>query len=121
MKPMNISSAIMAFSQGEKIKSSVICITQSIELLGGLFGAEREGAEKVVKMNVEMTAMEIHLSQKITGDESWVDILKHVDMALVMIDSGVPQEASFHLTRALSHVTGIGQRSMTFLKEKDLL
>jgi hypothetical protein len=33
----------------------------------------------------------------------------------------VSQEAGYHLTRALSHVTDIGQRSMNELRDRGLL
>ena len=38
-----------------------------------------------------------------------------------MIHSGVGPEAVIHLTQALSQVTSIGQRSMSFLQEQGLL
>jgi hypothetical protein len=38
-----------------------------------------------------------------------------------MIRSGVPAEASFHLTRALSVVTGIGQQAGETLRQQGLL
>ena len=38
-----------------------------------------------------------------------------------MIDSGVAPESVVHLTQALSQVTTIGHRSMSFLREKGLL
>jgi hypothetical protein len=39
----------------------------------------------------------------------------------MMMDSGVGEEATTHLSKALSMVTNIGQQSMMYLKEKDLL
>ena len=45
----------------------------------------------------------------------------HFEKAIAMIDSGVGEEATVHLSKALSMVTNIGQQSMLFLKEKDLL
>ena len=46
---------------------------------------------------------------------------KNIDLAVIMINSGVPLESVYHLTRALSHVTNIGQRSMTYLKREGFL
>lgn len=37
-----------------------------------------------------------------------------------MMNSGAPQEAVYHLTRAVSHVTVIGQRFLSFLKDSGL-
>jgi len=52
---------------------------------------------------------------------SWDEVLRHIDKALVMINSGVAAEAVVHLTQALSQVTSIGHRSMTILKGEGLL
>ncbi|MCF8128808.1 MAG: hypothetical protein K9N10_09850 [Deltaproteobacteria bacterium] len=118
---METSQAIMAFSQSEKLKSSIICASQSLELLAGLPFPEKEGAQKVIRMNIEMMRQEIHLARNLSGDEDWDEIEKHIGKAVVMIDSGVAPESVVHMTQALSQVTSIGHRSMTVLKEKGLL
>jgi hypothetical protein len=68
-----------------------------------------------------MIADESQLAGKITGDRRWYEIGKKINMALVMIDSGVPQETGFHLTQALSRVTHIGGQAAAVLKENGLL
>ncbi len=118
---MEISQAIMAFSQSEKVKSNLICVSQSLELLGGLPFPENEGAQKVIRMNIEMMRQEIQLARNLSGDDAWDEIEKNIGKAVVMIDSGVAPESVVHLTKALSQVTSIGHRSMTVLKEKGLL
>ncbi|MBT3256445.1 MAG: hypothetical protein HN366_08320 [Deltaproteobacteria bacterium] len=118
---METSQAIMAFSQSEKVKTSLICASQSLQLLTGLPFPEKEGAQKVIRMNIEMMRQEIQLARNLSGDESWDEIEKSIGKAVVMIDSGVAPESVAHLTRALSQVTSIGHRSMTVLKEKGLL
>ncbi|MCG6879876.1 MAG: hypothetical protein LJE96_12120 [Deltaproteobacteria bacterium] len=118
---MKASQAIMAFSQSEKVKTSLICASQSLEFLAGMPFPEKEGAQKVIRMNIEMMRQEIQLARNLTGDELWDEIEKCISRAVVMIDSGVAPEAVVHLTQALSQVTSIGHRSMTILKEKGLL
>jgi len=118
---METNQTIMAFSQSEKVKTSLICASQALQLLTGLPFPESEGAQKVIGMNIEMMRQEIQLARNLSGDESWDEIEKNVGKAVVMIDSGVAPESVVHLTRALSQVTSIGHRSMTVLKEKGLL
>ena len=118
---MNKQNAIIAFSQSEKIKAGLIWMSQTIEVYTGLSVIDRQGAESVIKTVVGMISHEVHLAHRITGDDTWKDVEKHIDMALVMINSQVLQESGFHLTRALSQVTTIGQRSLTVLKEEGLL
>jgi len=118
---METSQAIMAFSQSEKVKTSLICASQSLQLLAGLPFPEKEGAQKVIRMNIEMMRQEIQLARNLSGDEAWDGIEKSIDKTVVMIDSGVAPESVIHMTQALSQVTTIGHRSMTTLKEKGLL
>lgn len=118
---MKIEQAIFAFALSEKVKSGLIWASQIIELYKGLPETDRQGADKIIKLFVNMIANEIHLARKMTKDPIWYDVEKHIDMAIVMINSMVVHESVLHMTRALSHVTSIGQRSMTVLTEAGLI
>ena len=118
---MNEREAIMAFSQSEKVKSGIIWASQALELLGGLPVPEKTGAEKAIKMKIDMIIQEIRLARNMTGNPDWDDIESIIEQAMVMIRSGVAPDSVVHLTQALSRVTSIGHRSMSFLKEKGLL
>ncbi len=118
---METQKAIIAFSQSEKIKSGLIWVSQAIQMLNGLQEPEKRGAEKTTKAIIEMIVHEIQLGKNVTGDVTWDEVLRYIDKALVMINSGVAAEAVVHLTQALSQVTSIGHRSMTFLKGEGLL
>ncbi|QTA88873.1 hypothetical protein [Desulfonema magnum] len=118
---MNVQEAIIAFSQSEKIKSSLIWISQSLDMLQSFPAEDRRGGEKMIKTITEMVAYEIHIAKRVTKEDSWTDVEKHVDMALVMIRSGVPHEGAFHLSRAMTHVTSIGHHAMSFLKAQKML
>ena len=118
---MKVQEAIIAFSQGEKIKSGLIWISQTLEFLRDLPEPERHGGEKAIKAIIEMLIHEIHLARNVSGDVSWGDIDRHLDQALVMINSGVASESVTELSRALTQATNVGQRSMSFLKEQGLI
>lgn len=118
---MNESEAIMAFSQSEKVKSGLIWASQALGLLEGLPLPEKTGAEKTIRMKIDMMIQEIRLAGNITHDPAWSDIESILDQAMVMIASGVAPDSIVHLTQALSRVTSIGHRSMSFLREKGLL
>jgi hypothetical protein len=64
---------------------------------------------------------EISVAQKAAPHDSWLQAEKDMNTALVMLNSGVPQESGYHLTQALSKVTSIGQQSMAQLIEEGLL
>ena len=118
---MEINQAIMSFSQSEKAKSAIIAASQTMELLAGLSAPEQMGAQRVIRMNLEMILQEIQLAKNVSEDDAWDEIEKTIEKALVMIDSGVAAESVVHLTQALSRITSIGHRSMTVLREKGLL
>lgn len=118
---MKVKEAIMAFSQSEKIKAGIIWASQALQLLNGLPEPEKLGSEKTSEAIIGMIVHEIQLGKNITGDVSWDEVIRHIDRAMVMINSGVAAEAVVHLTQALSQVTSIGHRSMSFLKDKGFL
>jgi hypothetical protein len=118
---MRVKQAIIAFSQSEKLKSGLIWASQIIEVYSGLPESEKPGAERVLKILINMIATEIHVAKKTAPHEVWQDAEKDIDTAMVMMSSGVTHESGFHLTKALTKVTTIGQQSMTLLTGKGLL
>jgi hypothetical protein len=118
---MKTSEAITAFSQSEKIKAGIIWVSQILELLQGTASEERKGAERIARMLLGMVAQEMALAKVLTGMEHWKDGEDHLEKAVVMVESGVPEEALLHLSRALSKVTNIAQESMSHLKKSGLL
>ena len=118
---MNASNAVISFSQSEKVKAGLLWASHAAELLNGLEGPERQGAESVVAMLVELVGNDALLARRIVPDDGWVEVEKNIDMAKVMVRSGVAHEASYHLTQALQHVTSIGRRAMAELKDRGIL
>ena len=118
---METNEAIKAFAQSEKLKSALIWASQLSEVYLALAEADKPGAEKIIKSMVSMIGNEIGIARKAAPHEGWLASEKDINTALVMLNSGVAHEASYHLTQALSKVTNIGQQSMSLLIEKGLL
>jgi len=118
---MKSNEAIMAFSQSDKIKTGLIMIAGSLDLLKNLPEEEKRGASRVIAMDLSMLGHEVGLAKVVTGHEEWNEVERYLNKALVMLDSGIGEEAMIHLSRALSKVTNIAQQSMSFLKENRLL
>ncbi|MFP3928537.1 MAG: hypothetical protein ACLFUP_06495 [Desulfobacteraceae bacterium] len=118
---MDSREAITSFSQGEKIKAGLIWASQALELIQGLGGMERAGGHHVTRGLLGMIGHEVQLVRSVTGDEAWDELFPLLERAVVMIDSGVPQESLRHLSTALSKTTSVLQRSMTFLRDENLL
>jgi hypothetical protein len=118
---MEIDKAITTFSQSEKIKAGLIWASQAIEVYKALPETDKPGAEKIIKVIVDMIATEILICKKTAPDKLWIEVEKGIDTAMVMINSNIAHEAGFHLTQALTRTTTIGQRAMSILKDKGLL
>ena len=118
---MEIQAAVTAFSQSEKVKAGLLWASHCIDVFSHLTELDKRGAEKIIKVMVSQVAGEIQFVGRITGDPAWEKAAGCMETAIVMINSGVAAEAGYHMTRAMSHVTSIGQRSMTRLKEEGVL
>ena len=118
---METNDAIKAFSQSEKLKTGIIWANQMIEVYVGLPEAEKPGAERMLKILINMIGNELHVAKKAAPHAVWQEAEKDLNTAQVMMNSGVLHESSYHLTQTLSKVTTIGQKSMSLLVEQGLL
>jgi hypothetical protein len=96
-------------------------IASSLELLKNLPVEEKRGASRIIYVDLSMLGHEVGLAKVVTGHEEWNEVERFLNKAMVMFDSGIGEEALFHVARALRNVTNIGQQSMSFLKESELL
>jgi hypothetical protein len=117
---MTSHEAITDLCQSEKIKAGLIWATQSLEALSGLPPARQAPILDVIQGLIGSVANEASIARRV-GAEEWLAVERRIDRALVMIRSGVPQEATYHLARALSAATDRGQRAMRWLRDHELL
>ncbi len=108
---MNAENATWALCQSEKVKAGLIWTSSAVEISLGLEGMARKGAQRIICGLIAMVAGEVHLARKLSRDDTWLKVDKSLNMARVMVDSGVAREAVFHLAKALSEVTNIGRRA----------
>ncbi|BBO72870.1 hypothetical protein DSCW_02870 [Desulfosarcina widdelii] len=118
--PDGIKRAVSAYAQSEKVKSGLIWICQIAEQVAAMEGAGRQQGVFLLETLARLVAGESELAGRVTGDGRWHEIGEKINMALVMIRSGVPQETGFHLTQAISRVTRIGGQAASTLRDKDL-
>jgi hypothetical protein len=121
METMETKEAILAYSQSEKAKVGLLMAAQLIEMCNGLPDHEKHAAERILRPLIGMIANEVHLSRKMTSAEMWTSVDKSLSTALVMMNSGVLSEATYHVAQAISAVTTIGQRAMQHLMDQKLL
>jgi hypothetical protein len=118
---MEVKRAIMAFSQSEKIKAGLIWVAQCLELLSGLPEVERKGGIRAIRALLGMVAHETALAKQVVETEDWDEAESFLSRAITMIDSGVGEDAIPHVSKALSHITNIGQQSMALLRSEGLI
>ncbi len=118
---MDTGEAILGLSQSEKIKIGLISLAQSLDVLDSLPVEEKRGAERMMKVFLAATINEVRLAGTLVPQEGWKELDTLLERALVMIESGVAQEAMIHISRALSLATNISQRAMTSLGDRGLL
>lgn len=111
---------ILAYAQSEKVKTGIIWTCQIADQVAVMEPSERRHGVNLLKTLAHMIADESDLAGRLTGDRRWYEIGKNINMALVMIDSGVPQETVFHLTQALTQVTRIGGQAAANLENEGL-
>jgi len=112
---MDPKSAIILLSQSEKIKAGLIWISNAVQMFTGLPEYQKQGASRAFRTFTGMILHEVHMVHRSTQDDDWAVVAGHLDMAIVMIDSGVPEESAFHLTRALSRTTDKARKAMEAL------
>jgi hypothetical protein len=113
---MDAKVAIIAYAQSEKIKAGLIWLNTLLETCrksSDCAPADQDIA--LLKHLFEMIRGEVHLAMRLNPDKLWLDVDRHMHTAGVMIASGVPYDSTYHLTRALTCVTSIGQRALTLL------
>jgi len=112
--------AVIAYAQSEKVKSGLIWVCQVSEQVAAMDDAARQHGMRLLRTLAQLVGDEALLAGRITGDRHWLEINQKINMALVMIQSGVPQETSFHLTQALTLVTRLGGQAAALLQEKGM-
>ena len=115
-----VKRAVSAYAQSEKVKSGLIWICQIAEQVAAMEGAGRQQGVLLLETLARLVAGESELAGRVTGDRRWHEIGEKINMALVMIRSGVPQETGFHLTQAICRVTRIGGQAAATLRERGL-
>ena len=115
-----IKDAILAYAQCEKVKSGLIWMCQLADQVAAMDHPGKQHAMILLKTLASMVADESHLAGRIIADPQWHAIGKKINLALVMIESGVPQETGYHLGHALTQVTRISGQAAARLEDDGL-
>ena len=118
---MDTSTALKCLIQFEKIKSAILCCQQCGQQWETLLPHEQKGAARLMQVMVAQIDREVSLAQRYNSRGQWTEVGKALDMAAVMISSGVAQEASFHLNQALRILMSCAEEAARILRREGLL
>ena len=68
-----------AFSQSEKVKAGLQWLTHCLEVFSHWTEADRRGAQKIIKLMIDLVAGEIELAERLSGDANWKDAARHMN------------------------------------------
>jgi len=118
---MDTSTALKCLIQLEKIKTVILCCQQCGQQWETLPPHERKGAERLLHILVAQIDREVGLARHYDPQGQWAEVGKALDMAAVMISSGVAQEVSFHLSKALKILMSCAEKAARVLHRDGLL
>ena len=118
---MDIQTAFKCFIQLEKIKTGILWGQELAQQWTTLPPNEQPGAARLLYTMLAQIDREVALVRRIYSDSQWTQVGKALDMAAVMISSGVPQEAAFHLRRALQVLMNPAEQVAQVLRQRGLL
>ncbi len=118
---MTDREAILGLMMGERIKAALIMGNSLAQGVEGLAERDRKGAESLFVMYLRMLLNEVTIASRVSPQEEWDGMLKSMEKALVMAESGVAFEAPHHLTDALTKATTVAGRTMKYLQDRELL
>ena len=118
---MDTSTALKCLIQFEKIKTGILWCQQCAQYLETLPVHEQTGAGRMLYSLVAQIDREISLARLQYPQGKWAQAGKALDMAAVMISSGVPQEASFHLSKTLNLLMDSAGEAAQVLRRQGLL
>jgi hypothetical protein len=118
---MDTNTALRCIIQFEKIKTGILWCQQCAQQLETLPPHEQVGAGRLLYTLVAQIDREVGLARSQYPREELTQAGKSLDMAVVMISSGVPQEASFHLGKALRQLMNTAGKAARVLRQQGLL
>ena len=121
MKRKGARKNILGFMYAERLKSALIITGQLLDGLLDLKEGERAGGLKMFSFFIKGVTSEMRLAANVMEDLDWNGLSGQLNLMEGYARLGHMEAARQELSHALSRVTTLGGRAMTFLKEADLL
>lgn len=116
-----MKKAIICFQYIERIKSELIIAANLLEEIGELKNDELAGAEKLMSSFLRALQGEIGIAHSVLQMQNFKEAGDKVAEIAESVSSHEYQEATKHVSEAISRVTTGGQQATRLLKEKGFL
>lgn len=118
---MTTREAILGFVQAERAKSHLLMMKFLLDVVGSMRETEFQGGKRVLLEALNWVRSEFHRVRSSAPHIQWERALQLMDRILDAVEMGDDPQAHEAVSRCISSVTTVGQRSMEALLERCLL
>jgi len=121
MVNMDLSTAVKSYQFGERAKSELIIAAQLAQALSGFPEQERAGGRRMLVMLMESVRSEIQFAYNSTNQQDFVRAINALNVAISLVESNQPEQASERIAAAISASTTPAQQAWQVMTEHGLL
>jgi hypothetical protein len=121
MDSMDLATAVKSYQFGERAKSELIIASQLCLALTGFAENERAGGRRMLLMLMESVRNEIQFAAGSTGQSEFKKAIDALNVAISLLESNQPEQASEKIAMAISAATTPAQEAWQVLEKHGIL
>ena len=121
MDSMDLGTAVKSYQFGERAKSELIITSQLCLALTGFTDNERAGGRRMLLLLMESVRNELQFAVHSTGQSEFKKGIDAVNVAISLLESNQPEQASEKIAIAISAATTPAQEAWQVLTEHGLV
>jgi len=121
MVSMDLGTAVKSYQFGERAKSELIISSQLCLALTGFAENERAGGRRMLLMLMESVRSELQFAAQSTGQQEFKKAIDSLNMAISLVESNQPDQASEKIALAISASTTPAQEAWQVLEKHGIL
>lgn len=120
MGTMDLGTAVKNYQFGERAKSELIVSSQLCLALTGFPENERSGGRRMLIMLMESVRSELQFAARSTGHPEFQKAINALNVAISLVESDQPDQASEKIAAAISAATTPAQEAWQVLEKHGL-
>lgn len=121
MVSMDLGTAVKSYQFGERAKSELIIASQLCLALTGFAENERAGGRRMLLMLMESVRNELQFAAHSTGQQEFKKAIDSLNVAISLVESNQPDQASEKIALAISASTTPAQEAWQVLEKHGIL